>query len=170
MLVAITGHESGLGKALYNVFDNTLGFDITNGYDINNYLQILDEADHCDVFINNAYSGFSQVNLLEELFNRWRNSNKIIVNISSVAPNYNTDYETFRLYPTHKLALDDACYRLQGISKSCKVINIKPHFIDTNMSKEFEGEKLDPLYVATEIKEIVLTKNNLTTVVINQKL
>ena len=36
MKVAITGHTKGLGKELYNRFDDVLGFSSSNGYDISN--------------------------------------------------------------------------------------------------------------------------------------
>ena len=171
MKVAITGHASGLGQALFNVFEDAIGFDLVNGYDIRNPENIISESFDCNVFINNAYYGFSQVDLLEKLFYQWQHKNKLIVNISSVAPNVLAPVEMFGLYPTHKLALDDACYRLQLLNKTCRIINIKPGWIDTGMSKEFDvANKLDPEYLAQEIKDIILSKNNFTTVTIDRRI
>jgi len=171
MKVAITGHSSGLGKALFELFDNAVGFDLTNGYDIQQPDKIVMESSDCDVFINNAYYKFCQVDLLEQLFKEWQYQNKIIVNISSIAPNVLAPVDTFGLYPTHKLALDDACYRLQLFKKNCKIINIKPGWIDTAMSKDFDVDnKLDPLYLAQEIKEVILSKNNFTTITIDRRI
>ena len=173
MLVAITGHSSGLGQALYNSFENTIGFDLTNGYDIKSPQSIIQSvlSNNCDVFINNAYYKFAQVDLLEELFELWRYENKTIVNISSVAPDYpEATYDFMKFYATHKLALDDACRRLQVTSKKCKIINIKPSWIDTPMTEDFDvSNKMSATYVAEEIREIILSKNNLSSITINAK-
>jgi NAD(P)-dependent dehydrogenase (short-subunit alcohol dehydrogenase family) len=36
MKVAITGHTSGIGKALSDVFSDVIGFSRRNGYDLHN--------------------------------------------------------------------------------------------------------------------------------------
>ena len=50
---------------------------------------------HYDVFINNACVGFSQAELLNDVFHEWRDDpNKLIINISSRAakPNLSQGY------------------------------------------------------------------------------
>jgi hypothetical protein len=87
ILHAITGHTSGIGLAIYNRlspsiigFSKSTGYDITKKYDRS---RIISESQHCSVFINNATDGFGQVELLMELFESWKDSNKTIINVGS---------------------------------------------------------------------------------------
>jgi hypothetical protein len=41
MKVGITGHMSGLGKSLFDLFENAIGFDIDNGYNIQEPMPIV---------------------------------------------------------------------------------------------------------------------------------
>jgi len=93
--VAITGHTQGLGKALFDIYDNSMGFSRSNGFDINDPDPIVKASLDCDIFINNAWDKFAQINLLENLFYFWRYQNKTIVNISSVSPNKARQFDEF---------------------------------------------------------------------------
>jgi hypothetical protein len=167
--VAITGHNTGLGKSLYNLFDNAIGFDLSNGFDISEPAPIIEQAKDCDVFINNAYHKFCQVELFELIFKEWQNQNKIIVNISSLGADATiTNLEPFGFYPIHKKALDDATTRLQYISNKCKIILIKPGWIDTPMTKDYEVQKMNPDDLALEIKNIILSNKNIRTLTLGE--
>ena len=92
MKVALTGHTSGIGKAIYDIMsiDNEMVcFSRKNGYDISKTRivdQIIQESLECDVFINNAYYSLSQVDILNRLWHYWkRDKTKTIVNISSLS-------------------------------------------------------------------------------------
>lgn len=84
---AITGHTSGIGKRLYEKLSpNVIGFSRSTGYDIINpsdRYRIIQESQHCDVFINNAPAEFGQTLLFLELFKSWKNQNKTIINVGS---------------------------------------------------------------------------------------
>lgn len=59
MKIGITGHTCGLGKSLFDYYQSLghecIGFSRSNGYDINlKFDDIVNEAKHCDLFINNA--------------------------------------------------------------------------------------------------------------------
>ena len=60
MKIAITGHTSGIGKALYDIYseeNEVLGFSRSNAYDIKYDIsieKIVQGSLDCDVFINNA--------------------------------------------------------------------------------------------------------------------
>jgi NAD(P)-dependent dehydrogenase (short-subunit alcohol dehydrogenase family) len=166
MKVGITGHMSGLGKSLFDLFENAIGFDIDNGYNIQEPMPIVEIAKTCDVFINNAYYNYCQADLLERMFNEWRETTKTIVNISSVAADAPVPFEQFGFYPMHKKALDDASTRLQYVGKSCRIINIKPGWINTPMSKDFKADKMDPNVLASEIKNIILSNNDIQSLTI----
>ena len=129
MKVAITGHTSGLGLALYSKLDDVIGFSRSNGYDINNFEQILDESMGCDIFVNNAHSGFKQVGLLQALYARWKNRDKLIINISSNAPEFVSS--NINSYAVEKAALDKATRMLYNRPDNCKVMLVKPGYIDT---------------------------------------
>ena len=82
MKIAITGHTSGLGKTLakeLNKNHEIIGFSRKN-IAIENYKKIVNKTLDCDIFINNAHSYFYQTLLLQEIFNKWKNKNKTIVN------------------------------------------------------------------------------------------
>ena len=128
--VAITGHTSGLGKALFERFalDSTVeGFSSSNGYNIIQFKKVYEAAKHCDILINNAYDRYSQVDLLYYFYEQWEDQNKIIVNISSLAPDGMKPYPS--PYASHKAALDNASRQLAAQMNRCKIINIKPGYI-----------------------------------------
>ena len=130
MKVAITGHTSGLGKELHELYPDALVFSRSNGYNIKRPEDIVVEAHECDVFINNAHCGFSQVQLLYILHNMWKHHDKTIVCISSNSSDGTKDHPN--MYSTEKRALDHACEQLNNIhGAKCKVICIKPGYIDT---------------------------------------
>lgn len=142
MKLAITGHTKGLGLAIYNHFKGDheiLGFSRSNGFDISSLVcrqQILEALENCDIFFNNAYNNFdnSQFILLKEVFTLWKNSNKIIVNISS---RHITDNHP---YCFTKKEQDIFCDT--NIYKSPKIINLKPGLIDTPRVKNQNGNKM----------------------------
>lgn len=101
--IAITGHSRGLGR--YLAKELSFGHDIMMPLSrIENISSLVDEIRHCDVFINNAHSGFSQVELFLSLYRLWRcDSSKLIINIGSRAaePNISLGFE----YSASKAAL-----------------------------------------------------------------
>ncbi len=147
MKVAITGHTSGIGKELYKQFDNIVGFSRSNGYDITVDIdKIIEESKNFDIFINNSYSGFVQTELLFKLFDLWKDQDKLIVNISSnsgdgIKPKVHP-------YSIHKMALDKACEQLSHQKVKCKVINIRPGWVDTPMVEAVKATKMDPKELA----------------------
>lgn len=88
--VAITGHTKGIGSSIYNKFKTnghlTAGYSRTTGYDItdiNVQDKILKQCEDFDIFVNNAYAPKAQTVLLEKFINQWKNTNKLIINLSS---------------------------------------------------------------------------------------
>lgn len=136
MKIAITGHTSGIGKALFNYFVSytPMGFSRSNGHNINHVedrKKIINQSIDCDVFINNAYSDGinSQLYLLQEIHSAWATKDKLIINISSritdfVLPPSSTD----RLYQTHKKDQDTFCL---GKITSPQIVNLKLGMVDT---------------------------------------
>ena len=133
MKVALTGHTSGLGKCIFQRFSpDCLGFSRNNGFDIGDFdsrKRILDRCADTDVFINNAHSGFAQVALLYDLYDTWKHSDKLIINISSISSDGTAS--SVHPYSVNKSALDKASDQLSNLDNSCRICNIKPGWIDT---------------------------------------
>jgi NAD(P)-dependent dehydrogenase (short-subunit alcohol dehydrogenase family) len=133
MKYAITGHTAGIGLSLYRLLKpNCIGFSRTTGHNINmkqNRESIISDSVDCDVFINNAYSDINQVNLLYELYEIWKDSDKIIVNIGSETTCGIKNHP--HIYTAHKIALDKASEQLSHLDNKCRVINIKFGWVGT---------------------------------------
>lgn len=156
MKIAITGHTQGIGRALTEVFPNHVGFSRNNGYDLNTiygrHKAYRDMAD-CTVFVNNAPIGWNQIILLYELWDQWRNTENTIINIGSDAADYSQT--TARPYSIQKKALQDTCLQMQQSSNSCRVMLIKPGYVDTPRVSEIDSHKIDPLELANYVKDLI---------------
>ena len=156
MKVAITGHTSGIGRALSTVFQDNVGFSKKNGYDLHNRIireKMYNEIADCDVFINNADLGWNQSVLLYELWEKWKDKDKLIINIGSDAADYNQTVA--RPYNIQKRSLQDACLQLQQASQPCKVVLVKPGYVDTPRVQHITATKMDPKELALYIRELV---------------
>ena len=72
MKIVITGHTSGLGKALYDGLSEkheVLGLSRQNGHDLSVDLYPF-LIDNFDVYINNAYYKYAQVDLLYQILKK----------------------------------------------------------------------------------------------------
>jgi hypothetical protein len=72
MKIGITGHTSGLGKALFNYYESLghecVGFSRSNGHDIaTNFDDIISQASELDLFINNAQCMDYQAKFIQQL-------------------------------------------------------------------------------------------------------
>jgi hypothetical protein len=71
MKIVITGHTSGIGKALYNYYSaehEVIGFSRSNGYNLPDSLSdVIEGSKGCDLFINNCYADGVQVDLFKGL-------------------------------------------------------------------------------------------------------
>ena len=166
MKIAITGHTSGIGLALTKQCNNWIGFSRSNGYDINNPKPWFHrQAMRCDVFVNNAHDRYAQVDLLYKVWEEWKDQNKQIVCISSVSPDVTKN--KMWTYSTEKCALNHACEQLQNSKGKCRIINIKPGYIDTPRVAGTDEYKMDPNYIAKLILWSIRQPEYLMTLRIN---
>jgi short-subunit dehydrogenase len=143
--VAITGHTSGLGAELWKRFepiaDTMLGFSRSNGYDISvrdNVKSIIEQTKEYDVFINNAYWGFAQVDLLNAVYKSWLGrKGTYVINISS-----NTSYHQktrHHPYAIHKIALDEQIRQIQALKEWPTLMNFRPGAFESKMANMIDG-------------------------------
>lgn len=161
MKVAITGHTSGIGKSLAELFPEYMGFSRTNGYDISkpeDQLRILTAAHDCDVFINNAYSGWSQIDLLNKFWTYWQDLDKVIVCIGSNAAEYNST--NLRPYNIHKRALQDTCLQMHHSLKKCRVICVNPGYVDTPRVAGINTSKINTDELSQYIHQLINMKGS----------
>lgn len=165
MQVAITGHTSGIGKEIYQYFENQsfscIGFSRSNGFDISNIQsrkQIAELSKDCDIFVNNAYSNFddSQLEMLRDITNLFLNQEKIIINISTRATVFDYSTEKLNLYKESKLKTDKFC---ENKLRKPWIINMKPGLTDTPRVRQTTGDKMHVESISTLI-DFILKKQN----------
>jgi short-subunit dehydrogenase involved in D-alanine esterification of teichoic acids len=169
MKIAITGHTRGLGaefkKAYEELGHEVSGYSRTNGYDLRNWScmqKMLDQIADYDMFINVAKPDFVQTTVLYELWKRWKNQQRIIVNISSgitYAPTCPKDLfndPSMDAYRTAKVSLNEASAQLSFKSFWPKIVLVNPVHLYSNPILTEEQTKLTNwvktfLLVASEI-------------------
>jgi len=157
MKIAITGHTKGIGKAIADLYysDEVVGFSRSNGYDISKpdvIKLILAEGSKCNIFVNNAYHDFAQCDLLEGIYQQWKDDpTKTIVNIISRA-RYGLGKAKF--YGQTKMELYTKAKNMMFSDKRCRIININPGYVRTDMvsSMPESTKMLTPQQLADIIK------------------
>ena len=153
MIIGITGHTSGIGKAIYEKYDNSIGFSRSNGYDIGKNRKIIESASTIDVFINNAYEEFFQVELLYGLINSGYKGK--VINISSNS----SDGIKNQIHPyaISKYALDKASEQL--FYRGYNVTNLRLGWVDTpRVAEKAKDKKKIPTDYVVNIIEWVLNQ------------
>ena len=147
LTVAITGHTSGIGRALAKHLiangHGVLGFSRSTGHDISlepARRDIIDCSANADVFINNAYHQYAQVNLLYELHSRFSGSGMLVVNIGSNSSDGIKPHPWH--YSVHKAALDKAAEQLSYQKVTCKVSNLRLGYVDVPRVADIVANKL----------------------------
>lgn len=155
--VVVTGHTSGIGKEIFEYFskdpnNSVFGFSRSTGYDIKNRAirnEIIEFSTDADIFVNNAYSWHddSQLILLRNMFHKWHGQDKIIINMSSIAP-AQPDQTTYSLL---KGGIDAFCF-----SKTFQlphIINLKPNWVMVeNLRKEIGSQ---PHMTTSQVVEVL---------------
>ena len=139
MIIAITGDTAGIGQALSRVYraqgHEIVGLSKRNGHNIRNIPKITTHIEPCDMFINNAQAGFSQTELLFEMYRLWKGQKgKCIINISTIMttqPVSTLPGIGMIAYRNQKIALEEAHYQLQHLQSSPKLVLIRPGAVAT---------------------------------------
>jgi NADP-dependent 3-hydroxy acid dehydrogenase YdfG len=110
MKCVVTGHTSGVGKAIYDHL-LTKGWDVrgmsrSNSYDIvHNQDRVIADSIGCDLFVNCAYSGNAQLELLELLNTKVKN----MIVVGSVSADW---ANVWKEYGSNKHSLEKRCKEL----------------------------------------------------------
>ena len=140
MKIAITGHTAGIGKAFAEFLSQRgheiIGISKRDGNNIRNIPKIVSLIESCDMWINNAQSGYAQTELLYKVVESWKeNQNKMIWIISTMLTQYNglpniagLSWADVAQYKNQKRALEDAFYELK---KKCRMCLIRPGSVAT---------------------------------------
>lgn len=122
MKCIITGHTTGLGKAMYDAFKaaewEVIGVSRQTGYDLNTDIdRVVELANSADLFINNANVNRAQFNLLNAV-------NKTVKQIvlGSVAGEFNQQLQSD--YSQHKADLAQRCREL-SLLPDTKILHIQ---------------------------------------------
>lgn len=134
MRCIITGHTSGVGQYLYEHFQNNgwdvLGMSRSNGYDISTDRdKIVADSIGCDLFINNASSGDSQLELIRRL------STKVpkIVTMGSAGTEFTDIWG--KQYTFDKKELEEAHKLISMDTNVADMLLIKLSFAETTYSR-----------------------------------
>jgi hypothetical protein len=148
--IVITGHTSGIGKAIFDKFTEVschdiIGMSRSNGYDIDkDFDKVVEEATGAEIFINNAYRDSQQL----KLFHALKDQVGSIVVMGSVSRHYPELIPTD--YVHDKQALAEAC-RLESINPDgIPVLHLDLGFlegteIDDNEPTAFKSDYNTPL-------------------------
>lgn len=164
MKYAITGHTSGIGKALFDFLPNSKGFSKSLGYDITNKnarKQIIKESKECDIFINNAQEGFGQTMLLLDLFYSWKDTNKTIINVGSVIAEESVilkNYEHLLEYQNQKKSLKTLHYDLVNLNTSLQLKYVFFGYVGTErILKKYPNMTRDEYITVDEAVNKIIT-------------
>ena len=149
--IAITGHTSGIGLNLFEVFSanghEVTGYSRSAGSDIENpeaRKQIIDEIADYDIFINNAYSPNGQTMLLRELVAHWNGQPKKIINVSSKLSFFELGkIDVLDDYIKQKSQQNEIVQQRFSAAYP-QIMNVIIGLVDTPMSTMFQSPKLDP--------------------------
>jgi hypothetical protein len=165
MKIAITGHSAGIGQALFNIYRQrgfeVIGLSRRNGYNIKSLPKIVNAIKDCDVFVNNAQSGFAQTELLFAIYKEWQGQeNKRIINIGTLMtsePLSSIPGLVMTEYYVQKVALEEAIKQLRYYRNWPKLCLIKPGAVATQPGQTSPRPYADVNSWATKILEMLDT-------------
>ncbi len=170
MIYGLTGHTYGIGKEIANllipyvrVYSRTNGWNLTNKQKIYDLIEDLKDV---DCFINCAYSGWAQTELLMQFFNQYKHTDKIIINVGSQITNKTVVRDDLIPYCIHKKTLYNTFNLLREIKLELnlpidlKYVSFGP--VKTEHMKKYDNYDtfLEVEHVAEKIVDLVTSKNH----------
>ena len=176
--IFVTGHTSGIGKAIYDHLDSQ-GYHVEGGSRSNNWDITKDTTanyikDKFDVLINNAYHSDGQVKLLKNVYNGWQKKKKTIINIGSwhkdhlsgrpfSSLNYNVDKKALETYSFWIAANDDTCRSMMYNVGFVDTPTSRKHMAGWSEEKQKEvlTRCMDPKVIARTIQFMIENEYNI---------
>jgi hypothetical protein len=142
MKIAITGHTAGIGRAFAQQLGQRghaiVGISRREGENIRRIPHTASIIEPCDLFINNAQTGYAQTELLYEVWSGWQGKERYIWNISTMMTeqpvNSTPDGQDDILmsqYRNQKLALEEASRQLKFKNAWPQISIIRPGGVNT---------------------------------------
>lgn len=167
MKIAITGHTAGIGHALAQLLANRgheiVGLSKRQGHNIRVIPRMVEAIEPCDMFINNAQSGYAQTELLYAIWERWQNQSKHIWCISTMMTSCPVDpaipgqsAAAISAYRNQKIALEDACRQLQHKSHTPVITLIRPGMVATQPGQQWPWPAANVYAWANNLLEIMI--------------
>lgn len=171
MIIAITGHTSGIGKEFTKQLGQRgheiVGISRRDGENIRRIMHTASLIEPCDLFINNAQAGYAQTELLYEIWKRWQGKKKYIWNISTMMTELpvnsrpdGQDDIVMSAYRNQKLALEEASRQLRHKSSWPCISIIKPGGVATQTSFD-NANKADVVVWVKSVIDIFSHNNNI---------
>lgn len=164
MKIAITGHTAGIGQALAEALSEheIVGLSKRHGHNIHATSKIANLIEPCDVFINNAQSGYAQTELLFEMAKRWEGTNKHIIVISTVmTQNPSSDFQNLDMdhYRVQKVALEEAVRQIRN-KTSINISIVRPGDTATSPDKTVPPSADPRAWAQTLVAILTLAESN----------
>lgn len=169
--IAITGHTSGIGKGLFDHFTamgcTVKGFSKDTGFDIGNKLNqdlIITHTKDCDLFINNAYHHYDQVELMKLWQRQHWHDKHFIISTSSMAAEPLADipnnFPWLTSYGEEKYAINKTSWDINHSGSKCKSIVVMPGVCQTNFFNPYDTAD----HNGKELYETIMKTNSIITV------
>ncbi len=153
MKIAITGHTAGIGKSFAEYLSRRgheiIGLSKRHGNNIRNISKTVEKIVGCDMWINNAQSGYAQAELLYKVVDAWQDDrSKMIWNISTMMTQQATvpviaglSVTDLMEYKNQKRALEDAHHALKHLGP--RLCLIRPGAVATQPYKQANIDAAD---------------------------
>jgi len=169
--VAVTGHTSGIGKGIFEHFQNlgckVIGFSLDTGFDISiheNRDRIVELTRDYDLFFNNAYAEYAQEDLAKLWHQQHWNDKHFIIHTSSVAAeplaDIPTNFSWLAPYGEEKYAVNKVSWEINHSGSKCKSIVIMPGVCQTNFYNPYDTVEQNGI----ELYNTVMETNSIITV------
>jgi len=167
MKIAITGHTAGIGQALASIYQSQsheiVGLSRQTGYNIRSTPKIADMIEPCDMFINNAQTGYAQTELLFEMVDRWQGTKKHIIVISTImtqTPLSSLPGLAMDQYRIQKIALEESVKQIRNRKLGVGLTIVRPGNIATDFNKTVPPAADVNNWAKTLINLLDMAKNN----------